>query len=265
MLPERTVEAQHLRFSGAYREHLLEMFKGVLALLRETHINALLGFTRMFKAPVYIRPQLTVEPLATCYRRRAESYGFVKQHLSRIVGRDALSQLRRHTAFGPVQAPLLDELDHIEQIFWGAYVTSLRELGLSTAIDLPGGGAVSAEVCYLSFRTWQQQVAGDMDLAADCRMMVPVCPEKDGWKVWLFLCWSARKLTVSFFEKPAVRVRDADGNPVDVWTEFGDSVYSAATPVFAEHYTSRLMDREEFRAHCDQYCGYEEILAHLDN
>jgi len=267
VLPERTVEARHLRFSSAYRKHLLEMFKGVLALMRETHLGNVES-TVLFGvgAPVVyiIRPQLTVEPLATCYRRRAESYGFLKHHLSRIVGRDALCQLRRLTPFGPVQRPLLDELEHIEQIFWGAYVTSLRELGLSAAIDVPDGRGLTADAWHLAFRTWQQELAGDTDLAADSRMMVPIWYDRlsHRWRVWLFLGWSARELTVSFFETPNVQVLDAAGNRVKV--SFENSVYRAATPVFAEHDTRRLMNREEFRDHCDRYGEREEILAHLD-
>jgi len=166
--------------------------------------------------------------------------------------------------FGPVQRPLLDELEHIEQIFWGACVTSLREVGLSAAIDVPDGGGLTADACHLAFRTWRQDLAGDTDLAADSRMMVPIWFDKQSgrWKVWLFLGWSVRELSVSFAKTPCVQVRNADGNRVNV--SFRDSVYRAATPAFAEHYTGRLMNRKEFRAHCDRYGEREEILAHLN-
>jgi hypothetical protein len=45
--------------------------------------------------------------------------------------------------------------------------------------------------------------------------------------------------------------------------EFQREWCEAATPVFAEVYVERLMDRDEFRRFCDRYKTREEILANL--
>jgi len=42
------------------------------------------------------------------------------------------------------------------------------------------------------------------------------------------------------------------------------SFYPLAYPVFEEIYVSRLLDRDEFRAHCDRHKTRKAILANLD-
>src|SRR5262249_17198798 len=78
VVPERTPEATHLQATESYRKQLVELFKGILALTRETHIKQLVVPMAGAAAPglpkrpeIHIRPDLTVEPLATFYRRRA--------------------------------------------------------------------------------------------------------------------------------------------------------------------------------------------------
>jgi hypothetical protein len=63
---------------------------------------------------------------------------------------------------------------------------------------------------------------------------------------------------VSFDTPPGVEVVRGD---VDV--NMGGSAYALAYPVFAETYVSRLLNRDEFRAHCDRYRTQSAILAHL--
>jgi hypothetical protein len=45
--------------------------------------------------------------------------------------------------------------------------------------------------------------------------------------------------------------------------DFVPETHPIAYPVLAETYVSRLMDGDEFRAHCDQYRTRAEILRHL--
>jgi len=42
-------------------------------------------------------------------------------------------------------------------------------------------------------------------------------------------------------------------------------VRQIAYPVFAEAYVTRLLDRDEFRAHCDRYKTGTQILQHLSD
>src|SRR5207253_6708622 len=88
ILPDTTPEAKHLEFGEEYRGLLVELFKGVLALTRETHIKQLENPPEASAAPppkekikLFIAPEVSVEPLATAYLRRAIAYQFVRQVL----------------------------------------------------------------------------------------------------------------------------------------------------------------------------------------
>jgi hypothetical protein len=45
--------------------------------------------------------------------------------------------------------------------------------------------------------------------------------------------------------------------------EFVPEKHPIAYPVLAETWVSRMMDGDEFRAHCDQFQTRSEILRHL--
>jgi len=60
-------------------------------------------------------------------------------------------------------------------------------------------------------------------------------------------------------------VRDTNGRAADkeIDIKFSGQWVFAAYPVSAEVYVSRLLNREEFQRHCDQYGTTEEILSKL--
>ncbi|HEV3025823.1 MAG TPA: hypothetical protein VGX76_25290, partial [Pirellulales bacterium] len=75
-LPDRMAEAEHLQLGDEYRKQLLELFKGVLALTRETHVKQLELPPAAAEAPppkervkIGIAPELCAEPLASFYQR----------------------------------------------------------------------------------------------------------------------------------------------------------------------------------------------------
>ena len=91
-------------------------------------------------------------------------------------------------------------------------------------------------------------------------MMVPVFHDvaSGKTKVWAILGWSTRTLDIDFTERPRAHI--LEGN---VRIKYHSTSRTIAYPVFAEAYVSRLLDRDEFRAHCDRYKTEERILAHL--
>ena len=94
-------------------------------------------------------------------------------------------------------------------------------------------------------------------------MIVPVFFDKarKQRKVWAFLGWRQTWIEASFVSNPNVEMLEARRtNPK---LKFGSSTFCAYHPVMAEVYVSELMDREEFRAHCDKYRTEEAILKHL--
>jgi hypothetical protein len=190
-----------------------------------------------------VAPELTVEPVVTYYRRRARGYAFVREVLESL---GPLHAMRRVTAGGPVARPLDDELAETAAIFEGAAAVAGRELGMQAAT----GSEVER------FREWANRRKTDSDV----RMMVPVFYDvgRGQTKVWAILGWATRRLEVSFATPPAVQV--ITGRPrIDFCPAFKQIAY----PVFAEAYVSRLLDRDEFRAHCDRYRTRTRILEHL--
>jgi hypothetical protein len=77
-------------------------------------------------------------------------------------------------------------------------------------------------------------------------------------KVWAILGWATRVLVVSFEHPPTAQVLKGR-----VKIRFSAICRQIAYPVFAEAYVSRLLNRDEFRAHCDRYKTRDRILQNL--
>jgi hypothetical protein len=262
VVPHKTAEAKRLRFTSDYRIHLADLFKGALALARETHIKQAEGiligatFRPREKPSLVVQPDLTCEPLPTHYRRRANSYRFVREVIVDHFGTDALLSMHRQTADGAVDSNLSEELTFMTDLFDGAASTCQREIGASTAKP----GETDAV-----FANWD--CSRDPDLGSDVRMMVPVFydVERKRTKVWAMLGWSERDLSVAFEQPPSITVRSESGEDITARydIEFDKRRYTIAYPEFAEVYVDRILDRSEFRALCDQYGTREKILAAL--
>jgi hypothetical protein len=201
--------------------------------------------------------------------------------LEEAFGADALAGMHRLTQEGPAAAGLADELETVERLFDGAAATARHELGMEA---MPGD-----EEAARRFAGWRGTLAEDRDVGRDCRMMVPVFfdLQRRQTKVWAFLGWRAVPVDVQFQTEPAVlgveREQPADPEPTDRFAllkrkfrsrpepqpmgpppvEFSGERYEFAVPVMAEVYVSRLLDREEFRSHCDRHGTRDAILANL--
>ena len=132
------------------------------------------------------------------------------------------------------------------ELFRGAAAVVGHELGM----------AVAAGPEATTFREWAIAPAA----AEDVRMMVPVFfdIERDRTKVWAILGWGTRDLHVSFATPPAAHVLRGRAKVV-----FGPTYKPIAYPVFVETYVERVLDRDEFRAHCDRYKTRSGILENL--
>lgn len=239
---EAMPEAARLKFNPGYRKLLEDLFKGILALTRETHVKQVemcmagCGPPGEPETVIEVRPELRVEPLVSHYRRRADAYRFV----STLV-RDRFPSLRRETPEGPLRVSLRDELDSMISLFDGAAAEASRGLGL------PGEGELRLD-------------PGDPDLARDCRMMVPVFHdvERRKTKVWAFLGWSDRPVHISFDVPPKVEIVKGKAR-----VEFGSISPRLSYPVCEEIYVTRILNRDEFRSLCDRHSTREKILSAL--
>jgi hypothetical protein len=282
-VPDRLPELARLELGERYRKYLEDVFRGALALARETHVkqlaHALGGGRGSLGRPILVRPDLTVEPLPSLFARRAASYRFVRSVLEEAFGAGALAGRRRLTQEGPCGPTLSTELTVIENLFDGAAATARRELGMEAG---PGDDEDAG-----AFANWRANLAADPDVSRDCRMMVPVYHdlERQKTKVWAFLGWRTVPVDVKYMTVPAVLgvERPPETEPTDRLSvlrrkfrgrpeprpagppavEFRGDRYEFAVPVLAEVYVSRLLDRDEFRRHCDHYRTRDAILANL--
>jgi hypothetical protein len=272
VIPERMPEGKCLQLDNDYRKLLLELFKGMLTLTRETHVKQLeevlcgaaLG-RREKKVFIDISPALSAEPLATHYLRRAVGYRFIRSVLEEAFGTQALQSLHRLTANGPVATSLAAELATIEALFFGAHVKISQELGL--APDTRGSSMTASDAAD-RLASWVRDLSSDPDLSLDLRAMVPIFHdvERRKTKVWAFLGWTDRPITISFAQPPKATVRNLDGTrpsraPEIRWRFLYEHLQY---PVTAELYVDKVLDRDEFRKLCDSCVTRSEILRHLD-
>ena len=192
----------------------------------------------------------------THYRRRADSYRFVRKVIEDHFGVDALRSMHRQTAAGPVDPDLHEELAFMADLFDGAASTCQHEIGESSAEP------TDVDAVFANWKPYE-----DPDLSADVRMMVPVFYDlgREKTKVWVVLGWSKQDLVVSFRQPPSIKLRDDSGKDITARYDikFAPRRCSIAYPEFAEVYVDRLLNREEFRALCDKHRTRERILAAL--
>ena len=263
--PDQVPESARLAFTPRYRAYLVDLFKGTLALTRETHVKQLdLGACGAMMPPptFHVSPGLSVEPLATHYKRRADAYRFVRGVLAEAFGPGALAGMRRETADGAVRLDLDTELRFMERLFDGAAQTAWAQIGAEQA----GHGEQVGFDRFL-FRTWAGRLEHDPDVGRDARMMVPVFWDeaRKQMKVWAFLGWQERPLTISYEKPPAIGALHGPEGKSSEQPEvrFHTQHLKIPCPVMAEVYVRRLLDRDEFRAHCDKYKTRAGILRNL--
>ncbi|MBI2264128.1 MAG: hypothetical protein HYU64_02980 [Armatimonadetes bacterium] len=269
VIPEKMPEGKHLKLEETYTKQLLELFKGIIALTRETHIKQLeipavgagLPDGHREKRPVIdIYPELSAEPLPTFYLRRALAYRFVRAVIEETFGKEGLKHMHRVTSKGPVKPNLADELSEMENLFLGAHIRVSHQLGMSPEPSLASDRPAE------TFEKWSRSLAEDPDIGQDARMMVPVFYdiERKKTKVWAFLGWTSKRVSISFEMTPVATVTDTKtGKKADGELRFHSTSRNLAYPVTAEVYVEKILNREEFRKLCDTYKTQSEILIHL--
>jgi hypothetical protein len=272
VVPERMSEAKSLQLDESYRKQLLELFKGLLALTRETHIKqvevATAGAMMRPEAMIDIYPDLSAEPLPSYYYRRAWSYFYIGWALEQTFGSAALEQMHRLTASGPVKPTLAAELRSMTDLFYGAHVTVSRQLGIPPVSSPYLGDGQGDKADTTAFSSWQDKLADDPDVGQDARMMVPVFYDlqRGKTKVWVFLGWDRRPVDIGFAKRPSATILDASGAQLKgpaPRLKFHSGIEWLTYPVTAEVYVTKILNRDEFRRLCDQYKTQSAILANL--
>jgi hypothetical protein len=263
VMPDGLPESSHLQLGKRYRRQLEELFKGLLTLTRETHVEQLVSPTCGARMPfISISPWLSLEPTATYYLRRSRTYGFVRTILEEAFGESGLRGMHRLTTDGPVEVDMDTELSSMEQLFLGAYITVMRELGID-----PGTNDKQT-VAAATYADWAKGCGEDPDLGQDARAMVPIFYdiERCKTKVWLFLGWSTQHLDIAFSRPPRVTIVDETGTslpPESMDIKFEPVFKFLIHPVTAETYVDNILDRKEFQRHCDEFKTMRRIVDAL--
>ena len=262
-------EAKKLYFRKRYKQELVDLFKASISLTRETHIKQLEvpelegGAEPLTSIKIY--PELSIEPIATCYLRHAKSYDFVRKVLESTFGTTALKNVHRLTASGQVTKSLYKELLNMESLFYGAYQVVCQEIGMDVPPQKIGKREKQADEKYA--REWIHTLTDDPDVGTDNRMMVPVFYDevRKKTKVWVVLGYAVKPLSIWFEQKPIVTVTDGEGKKVEADLEFKRTHEPLIYPVSAEIYVNKILSRSEFRSLCDKYKTYSDILKALHN
>ncbi|MGL4553208.1 MAG: hypothetical protein ACRC33_18745 [Gemmataceae bacterium] len=261
LLPERMPERARLELGRRYRRQLEDLFRGAMALTRETHIKqgggGAGGYAGPRRPPIWVGPGLSVEPLPTLYARRADCYRFVRSVLEGTFGADALGRMRLISPEGADAGGLAEGLDRVERLFAGASAAAARDLGMPHDDQAARG-----------FSDWRADAGSDPDVSGDARAMVPVFydVQRKKMKVWALLGWRTTGVQADYRVPPAVLAveplaGEPPGDPPPVL--FRADWYEFAVPVTAEVYVTRLLGRDAFRRHCDRHRTRDAILANL--
>ena len=211
-----------------------------------------------------LRPQLRVEPACTYYLRTARSYVFVRDFLTTALGEGALASLHALREKGQRESTLADELAAMIDLHYGLYLTAAEDIGLKAefAADEP----IDVPRCRQVALDWLKQAADDPDLAADVRVAVPIYfnVPSGPTRLWTTVGVRLTPLECEFAYPPSARPISGDG----AWQvlkphQLHSAWHLIAVDEFAEVEVPgvHVVDREEWRALCDQYETKADIIA----
>ncbi|MCP3098130.1 hypothetical protein LZ198_04470 [Myxococcus sp. K15C18031901] len=264
LFPERTPESERLVVGPRYRAELEAQFRGFLVQprqpqLKPVEVPAHQERGREAQVSITVPPRLTLEPLAEHYRRRADTYRFLRHMLDEFLGADRLNQERRTLVEGTSHEPLFDELVWMEQLFRGAHAIVRRELGCAPIPDADVPAAMLT-------RKWLHAWRDDVDLGTDTRRVVPLAFDqaRERTRVVAMMGFLSTSVEARFLQPPQVRAFSGKGHPRAAPTPSYPSIkYQTLCPVAEEVYVRRVPEPDEFRRLCDTYVSREAILRAL--
>jgi hypothetical protein len=258
-----------------YKQRMLEAFKAILTLRRETHVRQQRGPTAC--APPRppsrgLSPRLRVEPNPTFYLRTARAYAFLQTYLEATLPKEVLVRLTGRREGGPRGMALADELEQMKKLFYGLHLTSCEEIGMRPM--LLEGEPVDRGASLAAATKWLDQWPDDPDFAVDTRVSVPIFVDpstrRQKTALWCTLGVRAAKLKAWYAKPP--KWRPLSENPmtsgwqeVDAWRT-APAEFMILVDEFAEVTLRglRTLTREELRAVCDRERTKEKIIGAME-
>ncbi|MCK5690692.1 hypothetical protein KAI87_15535, partial [Myxococcota bacterium] len=287
LVPEKSLEADHLFLTSAYKKKLVETFKSLITQIRETHVKQLqsidtLKGISMEPRPVDIYPKLEVEPFPTFYLRTARAYRFLAPFLETVLGSEVLDNQNRLLEDGERgQKSLSVELKEKAQLLYGLYSLSAQGLGMD-----PDEALLEDELTeypsddnLAEAQRWLESWESDADIMRDPRFMVAIGrseednPQESETFYWATIGIKTYKIVTSFYE--GYEPEFIAGQ--DLRDEYRECVFSDE---FVDHNYYILLEemvevrrvgdakpptREEMRSACDAHDTKDDIIHALES
>lgn len=273
LVPEKSSESQHLLLTRAYKQKLVETFKSLLIQTRETHVkqlaiaNATAGSSASAPPIEFsVYPKLPVEPFPTFYLRTARAYRFLEGVLNTVLGSEFLTNTSRLVEDGSRSALSLgQELADKQRILYGLHAVSADALGMAPELAVDELAVFPLEGAREAARAWLANLATDPDVARDPRVSLPVAMETveaiDYAIYWAVVGVKVLHLHASFPEsaRPEVLSSTPWACVQAGWKTFEPYLLVEQTIQVRRPTSLPPLDREEFRALCDQHATAEDI------
>lgn len=269
LVAERGEEHNKLLLSKTYKQRMLDAFKALITKRRETHAKSMSKTTAAAAAPQrpkVLEPRLRVEPVPTYYLRTARSYQFLQLALLKFPGEECLKQLKGLRKEGDRGVDLATELEEIKNRFYGLYLISCEDIGLSP--KLLDGEVDDQDACYALAENWLKNLWDDPDFAADTRVAVPIATDgqRNITRLWVTVGVRLAKLNARYATSPKIRVAGSQ----EEWQEpeginRTTVVYLIPVDEFVELEISGMqgLTRDELRAAIPPGKTREEVLTAL--
>ena len=213
--------------------------------------------------PSIVWPRFRVEPLATYYLRTARAYGFLRNFLEATAGTEVLGAMHGLRKDGFREAVLGEELAAIQERSYGFYLVACEDLGMKPEF-LPEE-PVDPATAQAAALDWLAALEGNIDLAQDTRVSVPVfIADRGATRLWATLGVRLAKLEATYVCPPSLR-RPSSGESWEVSYDLAPSHYVIPVDEFAEIELkgSASFTRDEWRALCDKHKTKSAILEAL--
>lgn len=275
LLPGRGLEKNKLLLTKTYKRRMLEAFAALITKRRETHVrNLATTKTAVARPPTGLEPRLRVEPALSYYLRTARAYAFLWDFLTAAIGQEALAELHGLTQDGPRPKTLAEELPWMRDLFYGLYLISAEDIGLTTDAGQSGqqeepqlADEAERQQCYSLAEDWLGRAFDDPDLAVDTRVSVPIYVDRASnvTRLWTTLGVRLCPLTAEYSVPPQVKPAEGEGD----WREadyVAASDYLLAVDEFAEVELKgvRVLTRDELRAVADEHQTKAAIVRALE-
>ena len=278
--PETGPEGRKLFLTDEYLERLERAALTILTQARETHIkNISVAWGERIPPNIVIsvEPELYLEPFPTYYLRVARAYGFLRRALTNYLTKAELADVTGIHEAGASRTNLDRELADIQELYYGLFLESCMEIGLTP--EIAPGEIGDKEKAIARAQDWLNDWRADPVMARDIRIIVPLGYGETLTHEPYLNCWAITgvraELVRTFYSAPPEcrivegRIEEGDG-PGQVQFEFPTGMSEYDVILVPETIDVKIpgtvpMTRDEFRSLCDLHETTADVKTALEN